>query len=105
MATQVLRSFAVNLELFDAWKKVRKQKILSYLSHRKQDHHFHKADVENDELMSSVPFLMHILCLSERMSFEWASSFHRVLFPQESPESLQTNLFCTFERLFSSETF
>ena len=26
VATQVLRSFAVNLELFEAWKKVRKQK-------------------------------------------------------------------------------
>ena len=46
VATQVLRSFAVNLELFEAWKKVRKQKILSYLSHRKQDYHFHKADGE-----------------------------------------------------------
>ena len=55
MATQVLRSFAVNLELFEAWKRVRKQKILSYLSHRKQDYHFHKSDGENDELMSSVP--------------------------------------------------
>ena len=80
VATQVLRSFAVNLELFEAWKRVRKQNIsyLSYLSHRKKDCHFHKADGEYNELMSSVPFSN--ACLSGRVSFEW-SSFPRVLFP------------------------
>ena len=58
MATQVLRSLVVNLELFEAWKKVRKHcspDTSLLLSLRKQDCHFHKADVEYNELMSSVP--------------------------------------------------